>query len=50
MSSTVTIVQIDPEVAAKDLAERAPAIEELIEALEATQRTTWATMRISFDI
>lgn len=48
--STVTILQINPEVAAKELAERAPAIEELIEALEETQRTTWATMQISFDI
>jgi hypothetical protein len=48
--STVTILQIDPEVAAKVLAERASAIEELIEALDQTQRTTWATMRISFDI
>ncbi|MBL8031666.1 MAG: hypothetical protein JNK33_05075 [Candidatus Doudnabacteria bacterium] len=48
--STVTILQIDPEVAARGLAERAPAIEELIEALEETQRTTWETMQISFDI
>ena len=48
--STVTILQIDPEVAAKELAERAPAIKGLIDALEETKRTTWETMRISFDI
>ena len=50
MPSTVTILKIDPEVAARELAERALAIEQYIEAQEAAKRTTWATMRISFDI
>lgn len=50
MSSTVTILQIDPEVAARELAERALEIKQYIEALEATKRTTWETMWIEFTI